>query len=102
MPPLGGIRFDYVKKGKDNMFKNFSVDNQISQRNAALFMAMCAFLWSTSGAMVKYIDWSGTAINFMRSLIAGVLLWVYLHAIGKKVIIKKILKQINFILVRCY
>ena len=71
------------------MFKNFSVDRKISQKNAALCMAMCAFLWSTSGALVKYIEWNGMVINFMRSFIAGVLLWAYLHLVGKKLVANK-------------
>lgn len=50
----------------------FSVDRPIAPKNALLCMAACAFLWSTSGALIKLISWNGMAIAGMRSLIAGV------------------------------
>ena len=70
--------------------KKFSVDDKISPRSAAICMATTAFLWSTSGALVKYIDWSGTAINCLRSLIAGIALYIYLNLVGKKLVINKV------------
>ncbi len=79
------------------IMKNFSVDDKISPRNAALCMAMCAFLWSTSGALVKYIEWNGTVINFMRSFIAGIMLYIWLRMVGKKLIINK-----NTLLAACF
>ena len=69
--------------------KKFSVDDKISPRSATLCMAMCAFLWSTSGALVKYIEWSGIVINFMRSIIAGVILCIYLRVVGKKLVVNR-------------
>ena len=69
--------------------KHFSVDDKISPRSAALCMAMCGFLLSISGALVKYIDWDGTVINCLRSLIAGVSLCIYLRIVGKKVVVNK-------------
>ena len=77
--------------------KKFSVDDKISPRSAALSMAMCAFLWSTSGALVKYVTWSGTVINFMRSFIAAIMLWIWLRMVGKKLVLNK-----NTLLAACF
>lgn len=70
--------------------KSFSVDDKISPRSAAICMAMCAFLWSTSGALVKYIEWNGMVIACLRSLIAGAALYIYLRAVGKKLVINRL------------
>lgn len=70
--------------------RKFSVDERISPRSAALCMAACAFLWSTSGALVKYIEWSGMVIACLRSLVAGVALIIYLYAVGKKLVINRV------------
>lgn len=70
--------------------RKFSVDEKISPRSAALCMAMCAFLWSTSGALVKYIEWSGMVIACLRSFIAGAALICYLYAVGKKLVINRL------------
>ena len=70
--------------------KKFSVDEKISPRSAALCMAFCAFLWSTSGALVKYIEWNGMVIACLRSLIAGIALIIYLYAVGKKLVINRL------------
>ncbi len=69
---------------------NFSVDNRISGRSALLCMAVCAFLWSTSGALIKLINWNGMAIAGLRSLIAGVVLLVYLRIVGKRLVINRL------------
>lgn len=70
--------------------KQFSVDSPMSARNAGLCMAMCAFLWSTSGALIKLIDWNGFVINGLRSLIAAVGLLLYLKIIGKKLVLNRL------------
>lgn len=70
--------------------KHFSVDSPISSRDAAISMALCAFLWSTSGALVKYMDWNGMVIACLRSLIAGVALWIFLLMVGKKLVLNRL------------
>lgn len=70
--------------------KKFSVDDKISPRSAAICMAICAFLWSTSGALVKYIAWNGMVIACLRSLIAAIALVIYLYAVGKKLVINRL------------
>ena len=69
--------------------RRFSVDDKISPRSAAFCMAMCGFLLSISGALVKYIEWDGTVINCLRSLIAGISLCIYLRVIGKGLVVNK-------------
>lgn len=67
-----------------------SVNRPISTRNALLCMAACAFLWSTSGALIKMISWNGMAIAGMRGLIAGVILVIYLRLAGEKLVVNRL------------
>ena len=69
--------------------ERFSVDTPVSARGAAISMALCAFLWSSSGGLVKYMEWNGMVIACLRSLIAGVALWAYLLFIGKKLVVNR-------------
>ena len=68
----------------------FSVDRPIAPKNALFCMAACAFLWSTSGALIKLVRWNGMAIVGMRSLIAGVVLLAYLKLVGKKLVVNRL------------
>jgi drug/metabolite transporter (DMT)-like permease len=43
-----------------------------------LAMAATAFLWSISGLFIKVIDWNPIAIAGMRSLIASIVIFIYL------------------------
>lgn len=44
-------------------------------------IALCAFLWSTAGLFIKLIDWNPMAIAGMRSLIASLVILVWLRRI---------------------
>lgn len=68
----------------------FDVDAKISIGKASACMAVCAFLWSTSGALVKLISWNGMVIACLRSVVAFVSLYIYLHLVGKKLVINKL------------
>ncbi|HWP51866.1 MAG TPA: DMT family transporter [Clostridia bacterium] len=70
--------------------KRFSVDKKISPRSAAACMMGCAFLWSTSGALIKLIDWNGMVITCLRSLVAAAALCVYLRLLGKKLVLNRL------------
>lgn len=70
--------------------KNFSVNTKISPRSAAVCMMGCAFLWSTSGALIKLIEWNGMVITCLRSLVASVALYIYLRLLGKKLILNRL------------
>jgi len=43
-----------------------------------LAMAAAAFLWSIAGLFIKAIDWNPIAIAGMRSLIASIVVFIYL------------------------
>lgn len=75
---------------QEQVKKRFSVDDPISPRAAALCMGMCAFLWSTSGALVKMISWSGTVIACLRSAIAFVVLYAFLKLVGKRLVLNRL------------
>ncbi|MDF3005496.1 MAG: family transporter [Oscillospiraceae bacterium] len=70
--------------------KHFSVDKKISPRNAAICMMGCAFLWSTSGALIKLIEWNGMVITCLRSAVAAVALYIYLLLLGKKLVLNRL------------
>jgi len=44
-----------------------------------LAMAATAFLWSTAGLFIKVIDWNPIAIAGIRSLIASIVIFIYLR-----------------------
>ncbi|MEA5136011.1 MAG: DMT family transporter [Candidatus Fimivivens sp.] len=68
----------------------FSVDKKISPRSAAICMMGCAFLWSTSGALIKLIEWNGMVITCLRSAIAAAALYIYLRLLGKKLVLNRL------------
>lgn len=71
-------------------------DRPIAPKNALFCMAACAFLWSTSGALIKLVRWNGMAIAGMRSLIAGVVLLAYLKLVGKKLVVNRLTLTVGF------
>ncbi len=70
--------------------KRFSVDSKLSPRSAAICMAACAFLWSSSGALVKLIEWNGMVITCLRSAVAAVALYLYLRLLGKGLVLNRL------------
>ena len=70
--------------------KHFSVDQKISPCSAAICMAACAFLWSTSGALIKLIEWNGMVITCLRSAVAAAALYVYLRLLGKRLVLNRL------------
>ena len=51
-----------------------------SRSAGILAMAATAFLWSIAGLFIKVIDWNPFAIAGMRSLIASIIIFIYLHS----------------------
>ena len=43
---------------------------------ATLEMLLCAMLWSIAGIFMKLIPWNGFAVASMRSLVAGVTIFL--------------------------
>ena len=59
------------------------------KKRAVLQMAICAILWSTGGIFIKILPWNGFIITGFRSLIAALVLVVYLSATKQKFVVTK-------------
>ena len=59
------------------------------KRIGELQMLACAVMWSISGIIIKYIDWSPLAIAGGRSLVSAVVVVVFMVASKMKPIINK-------------
>jgi drug/metabolite transporter (DMT)-like permease len=57
------------------------MDSISERRKAILFLALAAILWSTSGVLVKIMDWQPLAILAGRSIFASVVFLIYLRHI---------------------
>ena len=55
------------------------MDSQSERRKAILFLVISAVLWSTSGLLVKVIDWQPPAILAGRALFTSLLFLAYLR-----------------------
>lgn len=51
----------------------------VSPKKAMLLMALCAFLWSIGGLLVKLLPWHPLVICGLRSLIAAVIILLYMR-----------------------
>lgn len=49
------------------------------RRQAVGFLLITVILWSTSGLLVKLLPWNALAISGARSLITGLVIWIYLR-----------------------
>lgn len=56
-----------------------------SQRNAIVRMASCAGLWSIAGIFIKLIPWNALVIAGFRSLIAAVVVLVFMRVTKRRV-----------------
>ena len=55
------------------------MDSLSERRKAILFLAIAATLWSTSGVLIKLMDWQPMAILSARSLFASLVFLAYLR-----------------------
>ena len=60
------------------------MDTLSERRKAILFLALAAILWSTSGVLVKLLDWQPIAILGGRSIFASIAFFVYLRRFPTK------------------
>jgi drug/metabolite transporter (DMT)-like permease len=74
------------------------MDSISDRRKAILFLMLAAMLWSTSGVLVKVMDWQPMAILAGRSLFASLVFLVYLRRIPTKWTRWKILAAVASIL----
>ena len=54
----------------------------MTRNRAILEMLLCAPLWSIAGIFIKLIPWNSIVIAGLRSLIAGLVMFVYMRARG--------------------
>ena len=59
------------------------------QRRAILAMVMCASLWSIAGIFIKMIPWNPLVIAGFRSLIAAVVIVIYMRVAKLKIIFNR-------------
>lgn len=58
-----------MKHDFDNAWKT-----RRAHRRAVLFLLLAAFLWSTAGFFIKWVDWNPVAISGFRSAIAAIVI----------------------------
>ena len=73
---------------------NFSLD----RRKSILFIIVAATLWSTSGVLLKFINWQPVAILAGRSIFSSIVLFIYLRRIPTKWTRWKLLASVAYIL----
>lgn len=61
---------------------------QISEKKAMLLMCLCAFLWSIGGLFIKLLPWHAAVICGLRSLIAAIIILVYMRVTGCRLALK--------------
>jgi drug/metabolite transporter (DMT)-like permease len=49
------------------------------RRKAILYLLITVTLWSTSGLFIKLLPWHPLALNGVRSIIAAVVIWIYVR-----------------------
>lgn len=60
-----------------------------SEKRAILLMASCAGLWSIAGIFIKLIPWNSLVIAGLRSLIAAIVVAVYMRTTKKQIKINR-------------
>lgn len=59
------------------MEKELKASSNFERRKAVIFLVCTAVLWSTSGLLIKLVDWNPVAIAGFRSAVAALLMLVY-------------------------
>ena len=57
------------------------MDSFSERRKAVFYLVVTAILWSTSGVLIKIMDWQPLAILAGRSLFASVVFLIYLRRV---------------------
>ena len=52
---------------------------KISSKQAMLLMSLCALMWSIGGLFIKILPWHPMVISGFRSLIAAVVIVIYMR-----------------------
>ncbi len=59
------------------------------ERKATLEMLLCAALWSIAGILMKLVPWNGFAVAGVRSLIAGITIYLCMRRMGFRYILNR-------------
>ena len=59
------------------------------EKKATLEMLLCAALWSIAGILMKLVPWNGFAVAGIRSLIAGITIYVCMRVMGFRYILNR-------------
>lgn len=59
------------------MNKEMKLNSDFERRKAVILLVCTAVLWSTSGILIKLVDWNPVAIAGIRSAVAALLMWAY-------------------------
>src|SRR5688572_29776800 len=57
------------------------MDSLLERRRALLFLVLAAILWSTSGVLIKTLNWQPIAILSARSLFASLVFLAYMRRV---------------------
>ena len=59
------------------------------ERTATLQMLLCAALWSIAGIFIKLIPWNAFAVAGMRSLVAGITIYISMRVMGYRYVLNR-------------
>lgn len=74
------------------------MNSSLDRRTSIIFIVIAAALWSTSGVLLKIIDWQPIAILAGRSIFSSIVLFIYLRRIPTKWTRWKLLASAAYIL----
>ena len=75
-----------------------TMNSSLDRRTSIIFIVIAATLWSTSGVLLKIIDWQPIAILAGRSIFSSIVLFIYLRRIPTKWTRWKLLASVAYIL----
>lgn len=62
---------------------------KVTPTQAMLCMLLCGLMWSTAGVLIKLIPWNSLVIGGFRSMIAGLVLYLCMRAMGHRLVVNK-------------
>jgi drug/metabolite transporter (DMT)-like permease len=68
-----------------------------SRYRAVIFLVLTAFLWSSSGLLIKMITWQPLAILGGRSIVAGIVILAYLRRIDLRLTRWQVLGALSYV-----
>ena len=60
-----------------------------NEKKAILEMLLCAALWSVAGIFIKLIPWNGFVVASLRSLIAGITIYICMRLMGLRYVFNR-------------